>query len=41
MLMEQCWDSPAQRPTFKSLAESLEEIRRRYEEPAVRLAQIN
>ncbi|KAF4077778.1 hypothetical protein AMELA_G00211880 [Ameiurus melas] len=42
MLMEQCWDfTPAQRPTFKSLAESLEEIRRTYEEPAVRLAQIN
>ncbi|XP_049331591.1 non-receptor tyrosine-protein kinase TYK2 isoform X2 [Astyanax mexicanus] len=43
MLMEQCWDfSPAQRPEFRGLAESLEEIRRSYEQqPTVRLAQIN
>ncbi|XP_066529724.1 non-receptor tyrosine-protein kinase TYK2 [Hoplias malabaricus] len=43
MLMEQCWDyTPTQRPSFKSLAESLEEIRRTYEQqPIVRLAQIN
>ncbi|XP_062868062.1 non-receptor tyrosine-protein kinase TYK2 [Trichomycterus rosablanca] len=42
-LMEQCWDfTPSQRPTFKTLADALEEIRRTYEqEPTVRLAQIN
>lgn len=40
--MEQCWDfTQAQRPTFKSLAQSFEDIRRTYEESAVRLAQIN
>ncbi|XP_051994646.1 non-receptor tyrosine-protein kinase TYK2 [Xyrauchen texanus] len=43
LLMEHCWDfNPGQRPSFKSLAESLEDIRRTYEQqPSVQLAQIN
>ncbi|XP_076850141.1 non-receptor tyrosine-protein kinase TYK2 [Brachyhypopomus gauderio] len=43
LLMEQCWDSsPTQRPSFRTLAESLEDVRRTYEhQPTVRLAQIS
>ncbi|XP_051569549.1 non-receptor tyrosine-protein kinase TYK2-like [Myxocyprinus asiaticus] len=43
LLMEHCWDfNPGQRPSFKSLVESLEDIRRTYEQqPSVQLTQIN
>ena len=43
MLMERCWDvDPSRRPTFQSLFESIEAIRRTYEfQPNVRLAQIS
>uniref|UniRef100_A0A4W4ED95 Tyrosine-protein kinase n=1 Tax=Electrophorus electricus TaxID=8005 RepID=A0A4W4ED95_ELEEL len=43
MLMEQCWDfTPVHRPTFRSLAECLEDVRRTYEQqPTVCLAQVN
>ncbi|XP_030645484.1 non-receptor tyrosine-protein kinase TYK2 [Chanos chanos] len=43
MLMEKCWDfNPAQRPSFKALVESIENIRRIFEQqPTLRLAQIN
>ncbi|XP_003198201.2 non-receptor tyrosine-protein kinase TYK2 isoform X1 [Danio rerio] len=42
-LMEQCWDfNPDQRPSFLSLAESLEEIRGPYKQPSsLQLAQLN
>uniref|UniRef100_A0A673Y9Z1 Tyrosine-protein kinase n=1 Tax=Salmo trutta TaxID=8032 RepID=A0A673Y9Z1_SALTR len=43
MLMQHCWDfDPARRPSFKSLIESIEAIRKTYErQPNVRLAQIS
>ncbi|XP_062306115.1 non-receptor tyrosine-protein kinase TYK2 [Osmerus eperlanus] len=43
MLMERCWDvDPSRRPSFQSLIESIEAIRRTYEfQPNVRLAQIS
>ncbi|XP_051743713.1 non-receptor tyrosine-protein kinase TYK2 isoform X2 [Ctenopharyngodon idella] len=43
VLMEQCWDfNPGQRPSFRSLAESLEDIRGTYrQQPSVQLAQLN
>ncbi|KAL0992890.1 hypothetical protein UPYG_G00100610 [Umbra pygmaea] len=43
MLMQQCWDfDPDRRPSFKSLIESIEAIRKTYEPQGnVRLAQIN
>ncbi|XP_077069553.1 non-receptor tyrosine-protein kinase TYK2 [Siphateles boraxobius] len=43
LLMEQCWDfNPGQRPSFKFLAESLEDIRGTYKlQPSLQLAQLN
>ncbi|CAB1341815.1 unnamed protein product, partial [Coregonus sp. 'balchen'] len=43
MLMQQCWDfDPARRPSFKSLIETIEAIRKTYEwQPNVQLAQIS
>uniref|UniRef100_A0A4W5Q4V4 Tyrosine-protein kinase n=1 Tax=Hucho hucho TaxID=62062 RepID=A0A4W5Q4V4_9TELE len=43
MLMQHCWDfDPARRPSFKSLIESIEAIRKTYErQPNVRLAQVS
>ncbi|CDQ73623.1 unnamed protein product [Oncorhynchus mykiss] len=43
MLMQHCWDfDPARRPSFKSLIESIEAIRKTYErQPNVRLSQIS
>lgn len=43
ILMEQCWDfTPSQRPSFESLAKSLDDIRQMYkQQPSVQLAQIN
>uniref|UniRef100_A0A8C7IL69 Tyrosine-protein kinase n=1 Tax=Oncorhynchus kisutch TaxID=8019 RepID=A0A8C7IL69_ONCKI len=43
MLMQHCWDfDPARRPSFKSLIESIEEIRKTYErQPNMWLAQMS
>ncbi|TRY89212.1 hypothetical protein DNTS_025391 [Danionella cerebrum] len=43
LLMEQCWDfNPGQRPSFRSLAESLEDIRDTFKlAPSLQLAQLN